>query len=82
MLIVGFGLYSRATWAGVFAIVVAMLSAVSNFFFIPYYPIWALLLIGINVWIIWALTRPGADQDGLITAGQVESRAEEGKGSE
>ena len=60
MLIVGFGLYSRATWAGVFAIVVAMLSAVSNFFFIPYYPIWALLLIGINVWIIWALTRPGA----------------------
>jgi len=60
MLVVGFGLYTRATWAGVFAIVVAMLSAVANFFFIPYYPIWALVLIGLNVWIIWALTRPGA----------------------
>ena len=60
MLIVGFGLFSRATWAAVVAVVVALLSAVSNFFFIPYYPIWALLLIGLNVWIIWAVTRPGA----------------------
>jgi hypothetical protein len=60
MLVVGFGLYARSTWAGVTAIVVAVLSAVSNFFFIPYYPIWALVVIGLNVWIIWALTRPGA----------------------
>jgi len=60
MLVVGFGLFSRSTWAGVFAIVVAMLSAVSQFFFIPYYPIWALVLIALNLWIIWALTRPGA----------------------
>ena len=60
MLIVGFGLFARSTWAGVTAIVVAVLSAVSNFFFVPYYPIWALVVIGLNVWIIWALTRPGA----------------------
>ena len=62
MLVVGFGLYARSTWAGVVAIVIAMLSAVSNFFFIPYYPIWALLLIGLNFWVIWSLTRPGAIQ--------------------
>ena len=60
MLVVGFGLFARSTWAGVTAIVIAALSAVSNFFFIPYYPIWALVVIGLNVWIIWALTRPGA----------------------
>jgi len=60
MLICGFGLFVRSTWAGVLAIVVAMLSAVSNFFFIPYYPIWALVVIGLNIWIIWSLTRPGA----------------------
>ena len=59
-LITGFGLYSRATWAGVVAIFICMLSALSNFFFIPYYPIWALLVIGLNFWVIWALTRPGA----------------------
>jgi hypothetical protein len=60
MLVAGFGLFARSAWAGVFAIVVAALSAVSQFFFIPYYPIWAVLLIAINLWIIWSLTRPGA----------------------
>ena len=59
MLIVGFGLYARALWAVIGGLAIAMLSALSNFFFIPYYPIWALLLIGLDVWIIWALTRPG-----------------------
>ena len=42
------------------AIMLAMLSAVANFFFIPYYPIWSLLVIGLDIWVIWALTRPGA----------------------
>jgi hypothetical protein len=60
VLVTGFGLFSRRTWAGVTAIMLAMLSALANFFFIPYYPIWALVIIGLNVWVIWALTRPGA----------------------
>jgi hypothetical protein len=56
----GLCLFARQTWAGVAAIMLCMLSALSNFFFIPYYPIWALLVIGLNIWVIWALTRPGA----------------------
>jgi hypothetical protein len=60
VLATGLGLFARAAWAGVTAILLAMLSAVTNFFFIPYYPIWALLVIGLSVWVIWALTRPGA----------------------
>jgi hypothetical protein len=56
----GLGLFARKAWAGVTAIVLAMLSALANFFFIPYYPIWALVVIGLDVWVIWALTRPGA----------------------
>ena len=60
MLGVGFGLYARALWAVIGGMAVAMLSALSNFFFIPYYPIWALLLIALDAWIIWSLTRPGA----------------------
>ena len=56
----GFGLFSRAAWAGVTAIFLALLSALANFFFIPYYPFWAILLIALNVWVIWSLTRPGA----------------------
>jgi hypothetical protein len=60
VLATGLGLFARQTWAGVTAIMLAMLSAIANFFFIPYYPIWALVVIGLNIWVIWALTRPGA----------------------
>jgi hypothetical protein len=55
----GWGLFSRAAWAGVTAIGLAMLSAVLNFLFIPYYPFWSILIIALNVWVIWSLTRPG-----------------------
>jgi len=62
LLTTGFALFAGRVWAGVTAIVLAMLSAVSNFFFIPYYPWWATLVIALDVWVIWALTRPGALQ--------------------
>jgi hypothetical protein len=56
----GFALWAGKTWAVVTAIFLAMLSALANFFFVPYYPFWALLIIALNAWVIWALTRPGA----------------------
>jgi hypothetical protein len=56
----GWALLARRTWAGVMAIFLASLSAVANFFFIPYYPVWAIVLIALDVWVIWAITRPGA----------------------
>jgi hypothetical protein len=56
----GFALWAGKTWAAVTAIALAMLSAIANFFFIPYYPFWSLLVIALNVWVIWALTRPSA----------------------
>jgi hypothetical protein len=61
--VVGLGLFTGAGWAAVGAIAIAMLSAIANFFFIPYYPIWSLVVIGLNVWVIWSLTRPGVLQD-------------------
>jgi hypothetical protein len=60
VLAVGMGLFMRKAWAGVTAIFLLMLSIVANFFFIPYYPFWSLLVIGLNIWVIWGLTRPGA----------------------
>ena len=59
VLATGIGLFARKAWAGVAGIMLAMLSALTNFFFIPYYPIWSLLVIGLAIWVIWALTRPG-----------------------
>ncbi len=54
------GLFSRKPWAGMLAIFLALLSAFANFFFIPYYPFWALVIIALDVWVIWSITRPGA----------------------
>ena len=56
----GFALFTGRTWAAVTALFLAMLSALTSFFFIPYYPWWALLVIALNAWVIWSLTRPGA----------------------
>ena len=56
----GLGLMRRATWAGVVAIILAMLSAIANFFWIPYYPFWAIIEIALAIWVIWAITRPSA----------------------
>jgi hypothetical protein len=39
---------------------VAGLSALANFFFIPYHPLWSIVVIALDVWVIWALTRPSA----------------------
>jgi hypothetical protein len=60
LVIVAWGLFARSAWAGVTAIFLAALSAVVNFFYIPYYPFWAILIIALDIWVIWALTRPGA----------------------
>jgi len=44
------------TWARRAGIALAAVSALANFLFIPYYPVWSLILIALNVFIIWALT--------------------------
>ena len=58
----GFFLFAGRTWAGGRCDRPSpLLSAVLNFFFIPYYPFWSLLIIALDVWVIWAVTRPGTD---------------------
>ncbi len=46
-------------WARVVGIVLAVLSAIANFLFLPYYPIWSLIVIALDVFIIWALATAG-----------------------
>ena len=55
----GVALFSRKPWAGYLAIGLAIISAVANFFFIPYYPFWAIVVIALDVFVIWGLSRPG-----------------------
>ena len=57
----GLGVFSGATWARVVGITLALMSAVANFFFIPVYPVWAILIIALDVAVIWALASIGGD---------------------
>ena len=60
LVLTGYFLFARRAWAAGVAIGLAMLSAIANFFFIPYYPFWSILEIALAVWVIWSLTRPVA----------------------
>lgn len=43
-------------WALVAGVVLAVLSALMNFVWLPYYPAWAILIIAFDVAVIWALS--------------------------
>ncbi|UTT49384.1 DUF7144 family membrane protein [Rhodococcus gordoniae] len=55
MVIVGIALISGVTWARVSAMVIAALSILVNFMWLPYYPGWALAIIALDVVVIWAV---------------------------
>lgn len=47
------------TWARVVGVVLAVISGIANFLFLPYYPLWSIIVIAIDVFIIWALVTGG-----------------------
>ncbi|MFB7589967.1 hypothetical protein [Streptomyces sp. NPDC056169] len=49
------GLFMGANWARATGIVLASLSAIANFLWLPYQPWWALTILAIDVFVIWAL---------------------------
>jgi hypothetical protein len=57
----GWGLLSGRTWARVVAITLAVLSAIANFLWLPYYPFWSLLIIAVDVFVIWAIAAHGRE---------------------
>jgi hypothetical protein len=61
VVLAGRGLLSGRTWARAVAIALGLLSAITNFLFIPYYPFWALLIIALDIFVIWAIAAHGSD---------------------
>jgi hypothetical protein len=55
VLFAGFAVISGQAWARVIGIILAGLSGLANFTFLPYYPFWSLLIIALDVVVIWAL---------------------------
>jgi len=55
--LVGIGILKGQVWAASAGIGFAVLSALSQFAFLPYYPIWSMILIAMDILIIWALAK-------------------------
>ena len=69
LLVIGVSLLRGQTWARVAGMVAAVISAIMNFVFLPFSPLWAILIIAIDMLVIWALASylrqpvPAAPQD-------------------
>jgi hypothetical protein len=60
--IVAVGVLARKSWGQMCGIIVAGLSVIGNFAFLPHYPLWSLTLIALDALVIWALlTQLGHD---------------------
>lgn len=61
VLLAGFAVLQGSVWARTVGVIMATLSAIANFAFIPIYPLWSLAMIAIAIFVIWALTVHGRD---------------------
>ncbi|WP_072691216.1 DUF7144 family membrane protein [Rhodococcus marinonascens] len=52
----GLALIAGQTWARGAAIVIAGLSIIVNFLWLPYYPWWSMVIIALDVVVIWAVS--------------------------
>jgi hypothetical protein len=57
LLIGSVGILFGSLWARILCIFFAVLSALFNFYSIPYYPVWSILMIALAVGVIWALLK-------------------------
>jgi hypothetical protein len=51
----GFALFRGSAWARGVGIGLVSLQALANFFFLGYRPVWSLVIIALDIFIIWAL---------------------------
>ena len=63
---VGVGILMRRSWAQLTGVMIAGLSMLANFAFLPYYPFWAMTIIALNVLVIWALIAHGRELEDRI----------------
>ncbi len=59
LILVGYGILTGQTWARVMGVLLAGLSAVWNFAWLPVYPVWSLVVIVVDVLVIYALVVHG-----------------------
>ncbi len=58
LFLAGAALFADQTWARMVGVALAAFMMVANFVYLPYYPVWAIVLIALNLFVIWALLTP------------------------
>ena len=61
ILLAGAALLNGAIWARTVGVIMAILVLITNFLWLPYYPIWSIIIIATCIMVIWALTVHGRD---------------------
>ena len=59
--IAGIYLLSGQVWARTIGVIMAIISILANFAWLPWYPFWSILMIAAGGFVIWALTVHGRD---------------------
>ena len=57
----GVGIFSGNVAARTVGVIVAGLATIANFAWLPYFPVWSIIVIAISISVIWALTAHGRD---------------------
>lgn len=55
IVLAGFAVFQGATWARAVGVVLVGLAMIANFLWLPYAPFWAIVLIALDGFVIWAL---------------------------
>ncbi|MGV9454571.1 DUF7144 family membrane protein [Streptomyces sp. NPDC003635] len=64
IMLAGFALFKGAVWARIVGVLLAGLSMIANFLWLPHQPWWALVFIALDALVIWALcVAPGPLRD-------------------
>lgn len=61
VVLAGIALFQGAVWARTVAVLMASVSILLNFIWLPYYPLWSLAVMFFDVFVIWAVTAHGRD---------------------
>jgi hypothetical protein len=61
LMFTGYGVTAGQTWARVVGVVIAVANAILNMIFMPAYPIWATMVIALDVLVIYALVVHGRE---------------------
>lgn len=59
--VTGIALFTGALWARVTTVVLAIVNALAQLTFLPAYPVWATIVIALDVLVIWAVIAHGRE---------------------